>query len=106
MEASMNTQVRLLVHALVLVLGLALTVGGILTGKHDAGRCTIHHSTTITYASAVLGHFQPFLPPAPFYPLRIHSPTFSPQQRRHPAIPIPTILLRGGDDVLENAGFY
>ena len=32
----MNTQVRLIVHALVLVLGLALIVGGIVTAKHGA----------------------------------------------------------------------
>ena len=32
----MNTQVRLIVHALVLVLGLALIVGGIVTAKNGA----------------------------------------------------------------------
>lgn len=32
----MNTQVRLIGHALVLVLGLALIVGGIITAKYGA----------------------------------------------------------------------
>jgi hypothetical protein len=36
MEVSMNTRVRLFVHALVLVLGLALIVGGIVTAKYGA----------------------------------------------------------------------
>ncbi len=36
MEVSMNTQVRLIVHALVLVLGLALIVGGIVTATYGA----------------------------------------------------------------------
>ena len=36
MEVSMNTRVRLLVQALVLVLGLVLIVGGIITTKYGA----------------------------------------------------------------------
>ena len=32
----MNTQVRLIVHALLIVLGLALIVGGIVAGKYGA----------------------------------------------------------------------
>ena len=32
----MNTQVRLIVHALLIVLGLALIVGGIVTAKYGA----------------------------------------------------------------------
>jgi hypothetical protein len=36
MKVSMNTQVRLIVHAVVLVLGLALVVGGIVTAKYGA----------------------------------------------------------------------
>jgi hypothetical protein len=36
MEVSMNTQVRLIVHALLIVLGLALIVGGIVAAKYGA----------------------------------------------------------------------
>jgi hypothetical protein len=36
MEVSMNTRMRLFVHGLILVLGLTLIVGGILTAKYGA----------------------------------------------------------------------
>jgi hypothetical protein len=36
MEVSMNSRVRLFVHGLVLVLGLALIIGGIVTAKYGA----------------------------------------------------------------------
>ena len=36
MEVSRNTQVRLIVHALLIVLGLALIVGGIVAAKYGA----------------------------------------------------------------------